>query len=794
MKLFINLLDWLAKQKQRHEMKKKGLVQSKKKKRLTQEGRIGRAAEESRVVGILILFTVWCFCVAVLVMPPWADPSSPLISNQPARNTIYADFDFSYINENATLINKKQALRQVPFVYKLDYRTCDECMETAKALFKAILLHDLNSNGEEQPDSRLLKVFKSLPDDEQNALLVLLKNKNSKKELLEMLQTSLYYGIISKEERFRRGDMKLRIHKENIKEKAKPFSLVPAPDDAAKQIAVEMAKGFSPDNREILQKGLQKVLDLVIKDDLIYNPALTERDKQDAAAKIPPVKTTIKTGEILVEKGRLVNDRIQMLYNEYLKQQQIQEGEKDFFRKFFVNAFLCMVLMCLCGMYIAHIHPEIVESNHKMGLIATVVILSVVVNYIAMQLFEQWRSVYNLHPDLNTTVLPLAMVSIILSPMLGLRVAHYAGLFVAIMAAMQMDNSFAVLINGMLLCGISGFVVRHKPNHRSYLISAMVIVAFVTPVLSLIHWWAIEGNPELITSIVIFGVCNGLVTAILALVFLFFLEIIFQISSDMTLLLLCDYNHPLLKRLQLEAPGTYHHSLVVSTLAEHAAQAIHANPIRARVVALFHDIGKMVKPEYFTENQHDAGSKHSRLNPRMSSLVILNHVKEGTDMALKHKLRKIIRDGIQQHHGTDLIFYFYNQALEEARQKNTPVDENDFRYPGPLPHEKEVVILSLADAAEAASRSLQKPTPQKIDALVWEIFRKRIRNGQLDDANLTFGELKKVRESFVATLTTMMHGRIAYPKDQDEDDEGDLFVATAKIETGEKKPDKTIDS
>ena len=186
----------------------------------------------------------------------------------------------------------------------------------------------------------------------------------------------------------------------------------------------------------------------------------------------------------------------------------------------------------------------------------------------------------------------------------------------------------------------------------------------------------------------------------------------------------------------------------------------------------------MVKPEYFTENQQSEESKHSKLNPRMSSLVILNHVKEGVDMALKHKLRKIIRDGIEQHHGTDLIYYFYQQALEEGRAKGVAVDEHDYRYPGPLPKEKEVVILSLADSCEAASRSLQKPTPAKIDALVWEIFRKRIRKGQLDGANLTFGELKRVRESFVATLTTMMHGRIAYPKDEtEEDDEGDLFTA-----------------
>lgn len=792
MNFFSSFWEWLEKKKQRHEMKKKGLIQSKKKKRLTKEGRIGRVAEESRAVGIIILFTVWVFCVAVLVMPPLSEPYSDLIMGQKAPNTIYSDFDFSYTNEKATLAQKQQILKKVPLVYKLDYQICDEIMNTAKALFNTILLEE-KENSESLPNSQLLNLYKSLSEDEQNAFLVLLKNKDLKKDLQEALQTSLYYGIISNEERFRRSGMKLRIDKENIIEKAKPFASIPTPNEAAEKIAREISRGFSPENRSILQNALIKVLDSIIKSDLLFDPMLTEKDKQLALEKISPIKNSIRKGAVLIEKGQLVNDRINKLYNEYLKQEQIKNGDKDFYRKFFVNAFLCMILMCLSGIYIGHIHPEIIESNHKMGLIATVVILSVVANYFSIELFDRLRPVFNLHPDLQFCVLPIAMVSIILSPMLGLRVAHYAGLFVSIMAAMQMENSFFVLINGMLLCGISGFVVRHRPNHRSYFLSAAAVVALGTPILALIHWWDIEGNVDLISKIIIFGVANGIITAIASLGLLFILEIIFQISSDMTLLLLCDYNHPLLKKLQLEAPGTYHHSLVVSTLAEHAAQAINANPIRARVISLFHDIGKMVKPEYFTENQYDADSKHSRLNPRMSSLVILNHVKDGTDMALKHKLRKIIRDGIQQHHGTDLIFYFYNQAMEEARKKGEQVDENDFRYPGPLPREKEVVILSLADAAEAASRTLQKPNPQKIDALVWEIFRKRIRNGQLDDANLTFNELNKIRESFVSTLTTMLHGRIAYPKDQEEQDEDDLFVATAKIEKSEKIPDKTTD-
>ncbi|MBN1863500.1 MAG: HDIG domain-containing protein [Victivallales bacterium] len=782
------LSDWLEKKLQRRRMKKKGLVQPKSKKRLRGGSPIGRAAEESRIVGIVILFTVWCFCVAVLVMPPVFGPVSSIISGQEATATVFAEMDFSYVDEEATGIKRQKLMSQVPLVYQIDYTASDECIETAKAVFDAIVA---SSDGMEAEvsngyDPRLAKAFKSLDPLGQRLVLAVLVEPKSRKDIIDSLQTALFFGIACKEERFRKNDFTVRIHKTNIREKPRKFAEIPTPEEVATRIAGDTAKGFAPENRDILKKSLEKILNAVVKDDLVYDGSMTDSDRSAAVADMTPIKRVIKEGEVLLSKGQVVHNKNLAIYNEYLTQKQQIRGRKDFYRNFFVNAFLCMVIMCLSGIYISHIHPEITESNHKMGLVGTVVILAVLTNYFTIELFGHIRPVFDLHPHLLFSLIPMAMVSIILSPMLGLRVAHYAGLFVSIITAMQLDDSFPILINGMLICGISGFFVRHRPNHRSYFLYAALVVALGTPALSLMQLWAVEGNPSSTAGIVAFGVLNGVFTAIFSLVLLFILEIVFQISSDMTLLLLCDYNHPLLKRLQLEAPGTYHHSLVVSTLAEHAANAIHANPIRARVIALFHDIGKMVKPEYFAENQYESDSKHSRLNPRMSSLVILNHVKEGLDMALKHKLRKSIRDGIQQHHGTDVVFFFYKQALEEARLKNTTVDENDFRYPGPLPREKEVVILSLADAAEAASRSLQKPSPQKIDALIWEIFRKRIRTGQLDNANLTFWELSKIRESFVSTLTTMMHGRIAYPKDQEDDDDDDLFMAADGVQASEE--------
>src|ERR1700739_1350480 len=229
--------------------------------------------------------------------------------------------------------------------------------------------------------------------------------------------------------------------------------------------------------------------------------------------------------------------------------------------------------------------------------------------------------------------------------------------------------------------------------------------------------------------------------------------------------------------MTIEAPGPYHHSLVVANLAEAAAEAIDANATLCRVCSYFHDIGKLVKPEYFTENMNFERNPHDDLAPTMSALIIIAHVKEGVDLAIKHGLNKHIIDVIQQHHGTSLVYYFYQRALQQQedaraggkimniREEDIPeVQEESFRYPGPKPQTKESAIVSLADIVESASRSLEKPTPQKVEQLVSELIEERIADGQLDECDLTLGELKIIAERFRFTLMTMLHTRIAYPK------------------------------
>jgi putative nucleotidyltransferase with HDIG domain len=244
-----------------------------------------------------------------------------------------------------------------------------------------------------------------------------------------------------------------------------------------------------------------------------------------------------------------------------------------------------------------------------------------------------------------------------------------------------------------------------------------------------------------------------------------FIEHIFGVLTEISLLELGDVAHPLLQELVRRAPGTYNHSITVASIAEAAAECIGAQGLLARVGAYFHDIGKMLKPQYFVENQTDDGNRHESLVPAMSTLIIIAHVKDGADLARQHRLSQPIIDFIQQHHGTTLVEYFYRRASED--RENDPdaadVDENAFRYPGPKPQTKETGILMLADAVESASRVLVEPTPSRIESLVEEIAMKRLLEGQLDESGLTLSEVRAVQESLVKSLTAVYHGRVKYP-------------------------------
>src|SRR5437867_5779696 len=389
-----------------------------------------------------------------------------------------------------------------------------------------------------------------------------------------------------------------------------------------------------------------------------------------------------------------------------------------------------------------------------------------------------------LTPEMGWLLAPYAVAPLVLSVLLGRNHGLFAAVFVSLWSSVLFGKIDAPLLVISLISGFTAVYLTLQVRRRSRLIRAGVGVGVAIWLSSLSFGMiAINLFPPMdndwgmigLQSALALG--NGIITAMIVGGALPMLEHLFQITTDVSWLELSDLNHPLLRRMTIEAPGTYHHSLVVANLAEAAAEKIGANATLCRVCSYFHDVGKLVKPQYFTENMSFERNPHDDLAPTMSVLIIITHVKEGVDLALKYKLNQRIIDIIQEHHGTSLVYYFYKRALQQQddartggkimnlREDDVPeVRKETFRYSGPKPQTKESAIVSLADIVESASRSLEKPTPPKIEQLVNELIEERIADGQLDECDLTLGDLRIIAERFRRTLTTMLHSRIAYPK------------------------------
>jgi putative nucleotidyltransferase with HDIG domain len=371
---------------------------------------------------------------------------------------------------------------------------------------------------------------------------------------------------------------------------------------------------------------------------------------------------------------------------------------------------------------------------------------------------------------------PCTFAPFLITLLLGTRFGLFSVVQVSMLASLLVDRSFTFLLIS-LLSGFTAVYFTQNVRKRFDLIKAGFAVGCLNllcaTALGLIHqrgmdslgWQAFFG---IIVVILTVFVVSGILPAV---------EWLFEITTTISWLELADLNHPLLQQLTMEAPGTYHHSLLVANLAEAGAKSIGLDATACRVMAYFHDIGKIIKPEYFTENIPPGANPHENLSPSMSALIIVAHVKEGIDLALKYHLKKQVLDAIQQHHGDSVVSYFHQRALQQQqdareggkimnmREEDVPeVSENSFRYPGPKPQTKEIGLLSIADSVEAASRSLEKPTAQRIEDLVNEIVEHKISTGQLDECNLTINEIRTAAEAMAATLKNMMHTRIAYAK------------------------------
>ena len=385
---------------------------------------------------------------------------------------------------------------------------------------------------------------------------------------------------------------------------------------------------------------------------------------------------------------------------------------------------------------------------------------------------------------------PFALAPMILTILLGRGVGALATVTVSLAGAffVPRDQVFGFIMISMV-CGMTAVLLTHHVRKRVELLRAGILIGAVTLFMVIVAGFinlrdsmeiGLVMGLQLIGSGSLAAFGTAVITALFISGLLPIFEGMFKLTTDISWLELSDLNHKLLKRMQIEAPGTFHHSIVVASLAEAAAEKIGANAPMCRVCAYFHDVGKLAKPGYFIENQIDnAENPHDTLTPTMSALIIVAHVKDGVDLAVKHKLNPRVIDVIQEHHGDSLVAYFYRKAQEQKRDEiekidrklenpeDLPaVDEKNFRYPGPRPKTRESGIIALADTVESASRTLRRPSPGRIQALVHDLIRAKIEDGQLDECPLTMQEIARINKSFCDTLRSMLHSRIDYPKDE----------------------------
>ncbi len=437
------------------------------------------------------------------------------------------------------------------------------------------------------------------------------------------------------------------------------------------------------------------------------------------------------------------------------EEQQAVLAERSFHDKVMRSTALLgmyLALYILCGTYISRHEPKIIDDLSRFATLLGFV--AVTVGMMLMTFANNWQA----------EVIPLLIFAMTVTIAYQQPLALLLSASVTLMAVIGLGLDFA---DAVILMATSAGAILVLDNVRTRSKLLMVgIVAAVVVFFTTLGVGTLMGDPFAATlqsalRYSLWAVIAGFImTGILPAV-----EKLFNVQTDLSLLELGDPAHQLLQELVRRAPGTYNHSINVASLAESAAESIGARGLLVRVGAYFHDIGKMLKPGYFIENQGTGGNRHDTLVPAMSTLVIIAHVKDGADLARQHRLPEAIIDFIQQHHGTTLVEYFYRQATDRRQldPNSREVDESAFRYPGPKPQTKEAGVLMLADAVESASRVLVEPTPARIESLVEDITRKKLLDGQFDECGLTLEEVRRIGDSLVKSLTAVYHGRVKYP-------------------------------
>lgn len=671
-----------------------------------------------------------------------------------ALRNVQSNINAVIIDEKQTEELKNQAAAKVQKVYQEDKYALSNTNNDIKNFF--------------------LTIYNVLEQEEPEAELINFLDKSNPEGRFQLNMTSSELAIYLEEAPLEN----IAIIENACYDIAREFMGKPITSEALADIYEQADQHITSSAFSYQAKEIIKLVTInAIRPNLIYNFEATDKAIKEAVDAVQPVQKTIKAGEIIVREGnRVTPEQISIL-----EQLGIQRSKSYPLTLIGVAIFVLLTFWVIIE-FIRRYYNEIYQNEMQMLLIGLI--------FIIILLVARFLTVIKIgdQPELNALMgylAPVAAGSMLLAILLDNRLAFFITVIMSIYVGLLTEGTQLFYGIAAFMGGTAGIFKVYRLSQTSDLAKSGLFVAIVN-IITITTLSFIGGTVTLNILLVgiVIGAVNGILSAILMIGVLPYLETAFSITSMIKLLELSNPNHYLLRRLLLEAPGTYHHSLMVGNLAEASAETIGANSLLVRVGSYYHDIGKIKRPEYFVENQRGFDNPHEKIAPALSALIITSHVKEGVELAREANLPPLIIDFIEQHHGNSLAKYFYNKALEEDGEGG--VSEDGFRYEGPRPRSKEVALVMLADSVEAAVRSLKEPTSENIKEMVDNIIKDKLDDGQLELSDLTFRDLHTISNSFCTVLEGIYHKRIEYPElfvkelEKRREDSGDYDYKSAK--------------
>ncbi|MBZ5590351.1 MAG: HDIG domain-containing protein [Acidobacteriia bacterium] len=710
----------------------------------------------------------WYACLVVvgaLLVVPGRSPRVPtLLTGEIAPADVVVDRDVVLPDSESTEEKRRRASLEVQPIYVYDPNAAASLVEKLERVFQ---------EGRRQPGGDDFDLAQRL--GEVGSLVIqpreaaVLRGAGFSDELLgltrEVVQRLYREGIVSdRMELLRSADRGITLRtagKNEERVELDVYRFIDGGPGLAEVVAQRLAAESAVSRQ--WRAPLAAMLARAIAPNVVLDRGETLARRLKAGSSVEEVSVHLPRGKVLVRRGDEVNAQTAHLLAALAERSTPTQT-------FLPLAGAALLLALLGGAWLFYL-PRQGTSPEETGVrFGAVVVLSIVVlvldrgfTFLAGGVAASvMRDPFG-HIEIYLPALPHGAGPILAGLMFGLPVGVLFAVAQSVLVALMLGGDVTLAVYALIV-GVAAAFASQRLKERYVLarVGALVGALSALAVVGLALWHGRITDGAVLGAQVISGASGGVVAAALASFLLPVLESLTGTITDIRLLELSNPNLPLLKRMSLEAPGTFQHSLAMANFGEAAAEAIGANPLLARVCCYYHDIGKLAKPEYFVENQR-AENPHDNLTPWMSALVVSNHVKAGLELARQYKLPEAIRDAISTHHGTKLIRYFYSRAKEKEDPDKGEVQESEFRYPGPKPRSKEMGILMLADAVEAASRTLQDATPGRIQSMIDQMIKNILEDGQLDDCELTLKDLEKIGAAFFWVLTNAFHHRIDYP-------------------------------